>query len=232
MYASSKHLQGEGRTRESNRLVERAAVLYRQAAEAGFSEAMNSLAILLEDGRATGRGEPDLTEAASWYYEACAFHGHSNAVVNLCILLASGGLLEERIPKRVGQSSRTVTVTHAELRALLEEWLMAVAGLAKGSAVGVMRGKSVGSYGGGAEFVGAVEMALRSLDVVYCSRKEEEEENDNDSVYSDDKDNINGINKFNTPASPGSVTSIDENGNNRAQRLMLEQLEGKTSVTH
>ena len=75
--------------------ISRACVLYTQAAEGGVGEAMNSYALLLEDGRGCdvgdGQGEPDLLNAAAWYFEA-ATCGLNDASLNLALLLASGNV--------------------------------------------------------------------------------------------------------------------------------------------
>jgi TPR repeat protein len=55
---------------------------------AGIPEAMNSLAILLEDGRAFADGKRELHQAAAWYYEACKCR-YAKAYLNLAILLDS-----------------------------------------------------------------------------------------------------------------------------------------------
>eukprot|EP01038_Epipyxis_sp_PR26KG_P005941 gene5941-8189_t len=68
--------------------LEQACNLYRVAANAGITDAMNSLAILLEDGRATVDREPDLYSAAMWYYEACVSN-HEKSFLNLALLLAT-----------------------------------------------------------------------------------------------------------------------------------------------
>lgn len=67
-----------------------AAKFYLQAAENGVAEAMNALAILLEDGRGTVDGTPNVFAAAAWFYESgmCGY-GHQ-AFFNLAMLLSSG----------------------------------------------------------------------------------------------------------------------------------------------
>jgi len=62
--------------------------LYGQAAKMGVIDAMNSYAILLEDGRASSSGIRDVYAAAAWYYEACR-QAYIPAFLNLAILLAS-----------------------------------------------------------------------------------------------------------------------------------------------
>lgn len=72
--------------------IEKAARYYAQAARAGLPDAMNSYALLLEDGRAgklTSEGNiKDIHAAATWYYEASQLD-HPDAHLNLALLLAT-----------------------------------------------------------------------------------------------------------------------------------------------
>ena len=99
----------------------RVAKLYKQAALSGEVEAMNSLGLMLEDGRAVGSGVRDVYAAASWYYEACK-NKYLPAFLNLALLLASESIysfpslqdemitldqalqfLEDRLPREIDQ---------------------------------------------------------------------------------------------------------------------------------
>lgn len=72
----------------------RAFDLYRQAADAGHVEAMNSLGLLLEsESSFTVNKDSDHDLAAQWYFEA-ANHGLEEAVLNLCLLIATGKAYE------------------------------------------------------------------------------------------------------------------------------------------
>ncbi len=67
-----------------------AAMFYHQAALGGIVEAMNSYAILLEDGRASEMGMKDLHLAAAWFYQACIEEERlEKAHINLAMLLIS-----------------------------------------------------------------------------------------------------------------------------------------------
>jgi TPR repeat protein len=70
--------------------------LYRQAAVGGISDAMNSLGLLLEDGRGCSGQRPNPYEAASWYLQSCKGRngGIHEAAVNLALLLLSGTVEE------------------------------------------------------------------------------------------------------------------------------------------
>jgi TPR repeat protein len=97
------------------------AKLYLQAAAAGEVEAMNSYALLAEDGRANAHTQRDVYLAASWYYEACK-NRYLPAFLNLALLLASESIysfpslqgemvslsqalqfLEEELPREIDQ---------------------------------------------------------------------------------------------------------------------------------
>lgn len=68
--------------------VSEAAVYYQQAALGGIVEAMNSYAILLEDGRASDVGAKDPHLAAAWFYQACVERDRlEKAFVNLAMLI-------------------------------------------------------------------------------------------------------------------------------------------------
>ncbi len=70
--------------------VSEAAMFYHQAALGGIVEAMNSYAILLEDGRASELGLKDLHLAAAWFYQACIEDERlEKAHINLAMLLIS-----------------------------------------------------------------------------------------------------------------------------------------------
>jgi len=70
--------------------VSEAAMFYHQAALGGIVEAMNSYAILLEDGRASEMGLKDLHLAAAWFYQACIETERlEKAHINLAMLLIS-----------------------------------------------------------------------------------------------------------------------------------------------
>jgi TPR repeat protein len=97
------------------------AKLYLQAATAGEVEAMNSYALLAEDGRANAHTQRDIYLAASWYYEACK-NRYLPSFLNLALLLASESIysfpslqgemvslsqalqfLEEELPREIDQ---------------------------------------------------------------------------------------------------------------------------------
>jgi hypothetical protein len=72
------------------RLFGEAAEYYHQAALGGIVEAMNSYAILLEDGRASEVGLRNLHLAAAWFYQACIERERlEKAHVNLAMLLCN-----------------------------------------------------------------------------------------------------------------------------------------------
>ena len=65
-------------------------MFYHQAALGGIVEAMNSYAILLEDGRVSEMGMKDLHLAAAWFYQACIEEERlEKAHINLAMLLIS-----------------------------------------------------------------------------------------------------------------------------------------------
>ena len=74
------------------------ASYYEQAAREGIPEAMNSYALLVEDGRADVTGTPDPETAAGWYHLS-AYSGYIDAIENLTLVLSSGLVKEYILPK-------------------------------------------------------------------------------------------------------------------------------------
>eukprot|EP00596_Hydrurales_sp_CCMP1899_P003460 CAMPEP_0119049084 /NCGR_PEP_ID=MMETSP1177-20130426/62692_1 /TAXON_ID=2985 /ORGANISM="Ochromonas sp, Strain CCMP1899" /LENGTH=873 /DNA_ID=CAMNT_0007025861 /DNA_START=409 /DNA_END=3030 /DNA_ORIENTATION=+ len=67
--------------------------MYRVAASGGSPDGMNSLALLLEEGRGLPGHRPNPQEAASWYMEAC-MTGFLGASINLGLMLLSNTISE------------------------------------------------------------------------------------------------------------------------------------------
>ena len=79
----------------------------------GLVDAMNAAAILLEDGRGTSNGLPDLVHACMWYLEA-AKQGSEQAAINLAITIKHHLRQISYVDTRLGVSSvqRPVYVTY------------------------------------------------------------------------------------------------------------------------
>ena len=73
------------------------ANLYSQAAYAGVPEAMNSYALLMEDGSGNHDNQPSHVVACGWYHLA-GLRGYEDAVLNLALLLSRGSIKEYHLP--------------------------------------------------------------------------------------------------------------------------------------
>jgi hypothetical protein len=111
LYAGNMRFSGLGTVENK----EEAGRFYRQAAEAGNTDAMNSLAIMLES-LGTTTGEPTyLYEAAKWFLMAARL-GMPVAAINLTYLLASGNIREI-------ETTNGEILTLAQVKFWLEEQL-------------------------------------------------------------------------------------------------------------
>ncbi len=103
--------------------------LYRQAAEGGVPQAMNSYGLLLEDGRASRSHQKDIYGAATWYYESCRYK-YVKGFLNLAMLLAS----EPSLDCFYTLKGEKVTLLQA-IRLLEDEFPTSTAGCDKHTAI-------------------------------------------------------------------------------------------------
>ena len=90
------------------------ASYYEQAAREGIPEAMNSYALLVEDGRADVTGTPDPETAAGWYHLS-AYSGYIDAIENLTLVLSSGLVKEYILPKYSNYNSNSNLLLQKEI---------------------------------------------------------------------------------------------------------------------
>ena len=76
------------------------ASFYAQAAYAGVPEAMNSYALMLEDGSGNENNQPNHGAACGWYHLAGS-RGYEDAVLNLAMLLSRGSIKDYCLPADV-----------------------------------------------------------------------------------------------------------------------------------
>ena len=93
------------------------ASYYEQAAREGIPEAMNSYALLVEDGRADVTGTPDPETAAGWYHLS-AYSGYIDAIENLTLVLSSGLVKEYVLPRYSNYNSSNLLQKEVEIYTL------------------------------------------------------------------------------------------------------------------